>query len=158
MSKKIIFYYFMLFMVNACGPAENEQPQVVSIDSSKELAEASSKNKPSDLSAAFDVSKDYHSFSNPDEVIVKHIALDLSVDFDRKVMHGTAAIDYKKVDPAATILVLDTNDLDIKKVSSGDQELPFKLQSSDSFLGAALEITLPKNNARLVIDLSLIHI
>ena len=152
MFKKIIFYCFVLFVVNACGPAEKEQTQAVSIDSTKKVAEASSKNKPSDLSAAIDVAKDYHSFSNPDEVKVKHIALDLSVDFDRKVMHGTAAIDYEKVDPAATILVLDTNDLDIIKISSGDQELPFKLQSSDSFLGAALEITLPKNNARLVID------
>ena len=36
--------------------------------------------------------RDVHSFSNPDEVRVRHVALDLTVDFERKELSGTATL------------------------------------------------------------------
>ena len=46
--------------------------------------------------------------SNYRDVRVTHLALDLDVDFDAKVLRGTATLDFQRIDPAATELVLDT--------------------------------------------------
>ncbi|MBL4670713.1 MAG: hypothetical protein JKX81_00525, partial [Arenicella sp.] len=122
------------------------ESQVPLSESSMPLAKASEQ--------MIDAGRDYHSLSNPEQVRVKHIALDLTVDFDQKVIRGTAALDYHKVDSAAKILILDSRDLSINKVTSDGQALAFTLRSDDSFLGSALAITLPANNARIVIDYS----
>ena len=96
--------------------------------------------------------KDYHSFSNPEQVKVTHVSLDLAVDFEHKVLRGTVALDYQKLDSSTKVLILDSRDLIINKVSSDNQELAFTLKAADSFLGSALEISLPENGARIVID------
>jgi leukotriene-A4 hydrolase len=148
-----------LLLLSACSDNSSSKSDAISsssVDAKVEVVDGTLSEPLAAESAPFvediDVAKDYHSLSNPEQVLVKHIALDLSLDFDQKVMRGTAALDYQKVDPAAKVLILDTNDLSINKVTSGDQELSFTLQSDDSFLGSALEIVLPENDARIVID------
>src|SRR4051794_20911440 len=63
---------------------------------------------------------DANSLGNPDRVRVRHLALDLSVDFARKRLAGTASLDIERRPscPAATPLVLDTRDLAIDAVSA----------------------------------------
>jgi leukotriene-A4 hydrolase len=100
--------------------------------------------KPSETSAnEIQVGKDYHSFANPDEVKVTHLLLDLNVDFEQKILSGSVELDYKKIDPSAKKLILDTRDLTILNVTANGKDIPYVLSSQDSFLGAALTIELP---------------
>jgi leukotriene-A4 hydrolase len=92
---------------------------------------------------AIQVGKDYHSFANPESIKVTHLNLDLTVDFAKKVLVGTAQLDFQKVDSNATQLILDTRDLTINSVTAMGIELNFDVASGDSFLGAALTIDVP---------------
>lgn len=93
--------------------------------------------------------QDPHSYGNPQEIRVTHIALDLTVDFAKKELRGTALLAVKRERPEAGKLVLDTHGLVIEKVSAlrGKQlaEAPFKLGAEDKVLGAPLEIELPRD-------------
>jgi hypothetical protein len=62
-------------------------------------------------------SHDPSSYAEPEKVVITHIALDLNVDFAKKVLAGSTVLDLDWKDPAATTLVLDTRDLDIAGVS-----------------------------------------
>ena len=92
---------------------------------------------------AIQVDKDYHSFANPESIKVTHLSLDLTVDFTKKVLVGTAQLDFERVDVNAQQLILDTRDLTIDGVTAKGKEINFDLASADSFLGAALTIDIP---------------
>jgi leukotriene-A4 hydrolase len=162
MFRNLTLLCLSLLLLSACADGDTgksdgsaSKPSDAQIDvAPTPLPESLEKVTDVAIDVAIDVAKDYHSLSNPEQVIVTHIALDLTVDFEQKVMRGTAALDYQKVDSTATVLVLDSKELSINKVTSGGQALAFTLQSGDSFLGSALEITLPADNARIVIDYS----
>ncbi|VUD68893.1 Aminopeptidase N [Thalassocella blandensis] len=96
--------------------------------------------------------EDYHSFANPESVVLKHINLDLTVDFDKKVLSGTAELQFDKVDPAADTLVLDTRDLTINSVTAKGQDIAYQLGEPEGHKGAALSITLPEQGDSVVID------
>ena len=101
---------------------------------------------------AIQVGKDYHSFANPESIIVTHLNLDLTVDFSKKVLLGTAQLDFQRMDENATQLVLDTRDLTIDGVKAMGKALNFELAISDSFLGAALTIDIPADANSVVIS------
>jgi len=92
---------------------------------------------------AIQVGKDYHSFANPEFIKVTHLKLDLTVDFAKKVLVGTAELDFQKVAHNATQLILDTRDLTINSVTAMGKEVNFNVANGDSFLGAALTIDVP---------------
>jgi leukotriene-A4 hydrolase len=98
------------------------------------------------------VGNDYHSFANPKSIKVTHLTLDLTVDFSKKVLLGTAQLDLQWVDKNATQLILDTRDLTIKSVTAKGKALNFDLASADSFLGAALTIDIPADTDSVVIS------
>lgn len=97
---------------------------------------------------------DEHSYAEPDQVRTTDLALDLAIDFAGKTLSGTAtyALDWK--DPQATRLVLDTRDLDIRKVEgqAGDGQwsgLKFALAGKDPILGSKLTIEAPTRPAKV---------
>ena len=106
-----------------------------------------------------DPALDYHSFANVDQFRVTHVELDLRVDLEGKVITGIAALEFKRLDPRATQLVLDTKDLMINDVSQKATDVlgataknqtiwvsrPFHLEKPDPILGSALVIELPPN-------------
>jgi leukotriene-A4 hydrolase len=98
------------------------------------------------------VGKDYHSFANPESIKVTHLKLDLTVDFAKKVLVGTAQLDFQRVESNATQLILDTRDLTIDSVTAMGKAVTFDLASVDSFLGAALTIDIPANADSVVIS------
>jgi aminopeptidase N len=107
---------------------------------------------PLDATAAANVAA--NSYANVEQVRTRHIALDLTVDFRKSELSGTATLELERVDPAARQLVLDTQDLDIRKAeTSADGEVwlsaPFKLGASDEVLGAPLTIELPAAATRV---------
>ncbi|MCX6402256.1 MAG: M1 family metallopeptidase [Propionibacteriales bacterium] len=84
---------------------------------------------------------DPHSHSRPNEVVVRHIALDLDVDFVTRLLTGTATFDLEHRTPGATQLVLDTWQLSVDRVTGSDgADLPFALGDHDPVLGSALTI------------------
>ncbi len=87
---------------------------------------------------------DVHSFSRPDEIAVRHMELDLTVDFENRRLSGTATLELDRRG-SADRLHLDTRDLEIASVRSvGDgSELRFELGQEVPFLGRALSIELP---------------
>lgn len=68
------------------------------------------------LSAAATAATDINSYGNTDQVKITHLGLDLTVDFDKKQLAGSATLDFKRVEPSASTLVLDTRALDVSDV------------------------------------------
>ncbi|MBA3550423.1 MAG: M1 family metallopeptidase [Nannocystis sp.] len=114
------------------------------------------------LPAPHTAGQDPHSFARPDEARVRHVGLDLDVDFEAQVLIGAATL---KIDRAADAqeLVLDTRDLTIVEVATGTapataSDAPLRLASRPELswtpaswrfggvhpaLGTPLHITLP---------------
>lgn len=87
---------------------------------------------------------DYHSFSNPNEIRVTHLNLDLTANFDTKQLVGYAELQVERALPQFNELVLDTRALDISEVTAQGKPVPFTLGEKDEDLGTALSITLPE--------------
>lgn len=83
---------------------------------------------------------DPHSHARPNEVVVRHLTLDLSVDLDARRLVGSATLELEHLDPAATTLVLDTWRLSVERVTADGAEVPFTLGEEDPALGQALHI------------------
>ena len=94
-------------------------------------------------SSAIQSGQDYHSYANANEVQIKHISLDLEVNFDNKVISGTATLQVERLQTDVKTLILDTRDLSIEKIQAQGKDLPFSLYAADPYMGAKLEITLP---------------
>jgi aminopeptidase N len=101
---------------------------------------------------------DVSSYAEPEKVVVKNVALDLGVDFTKKVLAGSATLDLEWKDPAANTLVLDTRDLTISKVEGIDGskwvELKYELAARDPILGSKLTIAVPSRAATVRITYS----
>jgi leukotriene-A4 hydrolase len=90
--------------------------------------------------------RDVHSFARPDEAVVRHIALNLEVDFDRRVLRGTARVRFETTAEARQ-LVLDTHGLTIKQASH-----PYTLGDEKPFLGRPLTIELNEYGQEVSIE------
>ncbi len=132
--------------LTACSPAENVASEVtenkLSKDTKNQMAPA----------AAIDVSQDYHSYANPDEVLVTHLNLDLTANFTAKKLIGSVQVTVQRQKENADELILDTRDLTILNVASGGKDVHFELKAADENLGAALHITLPKGAEKVTIN------
>jgi aminopeptidase N len=97
---------------------------------------------------------DQHSRSNPAQVRVRHLSLDLDVSFERKALEGTATLDLDRLDPEAAELRLDTRALDVASVETAQgtetwTRARFALEAPDPILGAGLSIALPPRADRV---------
>ncbi len=84
---------------------------------------------------------DPHSFANSNDVVVKDLDLDISVDFKTKTISGKAS--YKIENKTETdVIILDTRDMDIEKVTEGMDETVsvFEMGPEIPFLGKSLKI------------------
>src|SRR5688572_26116456 len=107
------------------------------------LSTMNSRATPAGGLAAPDLQADVHSFANPAEARTTHIELDWEVDFQRREIRGSAALDLALA-PGAAQCVLDTRDLAIEAVADGaGRPLSFALDPRDRLLGSALRIELP---------------
>lgn len=93
---------------------------------------------------------DPHSYSLPAETRVKHLDLDLKVDFKRRELSGTATWELERT--SANRLVLDIRDMKIKSVKAGGRPLPYALGESDPVLGRALTVELPEDADRVTVE------
>ncbi len=108
-------------------------------------------------------SPDPHSFSRPDEVAVRHLELDLTVDFPNRRLSGSATLTIERGHlnapsgtgaPAAGTLRLDSRDLEIAAVylDSSTTPAPFTLAPAVPILGQELAIALAPETRTVRID------
>ena len=94
--------------------------------------------------------RDHHSYSNPDHVQVRHVKLNLDVNFDRRFIAGFATLMVERTSAdTKQPLILDSQDLRIDKITvSLDgktfNNTTFQLGKSDPLLGSALTIAVPE--------------
>ena len=90
---------------------------------------------------------DPHSYASISPVRVRHLALDLTVDFDQHTLAGTATWHLANPGTAAEV-ALDTHDLTIEAVEALQATghitpTSFTLDAPDVVLGQALRVALP---------------
>ncbi len=104
------------------------------------LAACQNNTKPAEKVAIQDV----HSYANPQEAVVKHLDLDIHVNFEEKILEGWANISISHAEDAKHI-ILDTKHLSILKVEISDGEgkksqAHFTLGKEDAILGTPLNV------------------
>jgi len=97
--------------------------------------------------------KDWHTYSNYQDVVTTHVHLELNIDFEAKQLKGSIEHQIKYLNTATNTLVLDTRDLDIHKAETFDGHkwsvAAFKLAERDSVKGSKLSIDLPKGTEKV---------
>ena len=108
----------------------------------------------SEASMSTSRSHDESSYAQPEKVVITDLALDLDLDFDARQISGTAtySLDWKRDD--ANELVLDTRELDIRKVEAigadgSAAELAYTLAPADKVFGSKLTITAMSQPAKV---------
>ena len=86
---------------------------------------------------------DIHSFAKPDEAVVTHLDWDAQLDFDQKVITAKASLKIQTSN-GATMLILDTKNLQIDRVTTGAEEknTNFELGEEAAHMGRPLMIPL----------------
>lgn len=135
-------------LLTACGQQSAPEQKTETAASDETSAAAHSH----DAQAASKSGLDSHSYANPEQVKITHINLDLTVDFDQKVMSGTAELEYEKVDSSASTLIVDTRDLTINSITANGNAVKYTLREAVAHMGAALEITLPSDGSSVTVD------
>lgn len=96
---------------------------------------------------------DPHSYAQTAEFTTRHVKLDLSVDFSKRVIAGTAELELLRGPQPSPTLVLDTRDLDIVSVEAGRGgryvQTRWRLAPRDPILGSALAIAMPTDADRV---------
>ena len=86
---------------------------------------------------------DPYSYARPAEARVTHVALDLTLDFDRKTVAGSATLDILAGPQMRGELMLDTDSLVIDRVTdAAGARLPWRLGAVQPDKGAPLSVTI----------------
>lgn len=89
---------------------------------------------------------DDHTYGNLHEVDLKHLDLDLTVDFEAKSLKGFVDLSFERLKDNVSELILDTRDIDVSKVelNKNDQWIAgdFELAEKDEVMGSKLTIKL----------------
>ncbi len=109
----------------------------------------------SDSSCAIILTPDPHTFSNYTAIEIKHLHIDLAVDFDRQVLSGKVELNLRRKDTHAP-LILDTRSLKIEDVYLGADraEGQWSFGEEDVILGKALTIKLRPEDDKVEIAYS----
>ena len=94
--------------------------------------------------------QDSHSFAEPAKAVVKHLDLDIKVDFSTKRISGKASWIIENRSKGNEI-IFDTRDLQILKITLGidEKETTFSLGNEVKYLGKALKVKIEENTTRV---------
>lgn len=94
--------------------------------------------------------KDPHSFAEPHEAVVKHLDLNIKVDFDTKIISGIASWTIENPSKGDEI-IFDARNLKISKITLGDdvKETTFNLGDETDFLGQALQVKIDEATTKV---------
>ena len=97
---------------------------------------------------SYDPARDYFTFANTGQFVTEHLALDLNVDFEAQELRGFAMLSMRRLDSAATELVLDTRDLTIASVAvlenGSSASAEYRFGETHETLGTPLHIAMPE--------------
>jgi len=117
------------------------------------LSLAACQNEQIPVQTTSETGPDEHSYAQPAQVAIDHLALDIALDFDTSTIAGTATYTLNWKDTNTHTLALDTRDLAITEITAetgtGWQSLPFTLETPDPILGARLLIEAPQHPAHI---------
>jgi len=93
---------------------------------------------------------DEHSYAKPELAVVKHLDLDIKVDFDTQTISGKASWSIDNISKGNEI-IFDENTLNITKVTLGDEEkeTKFELGKNVEFHGKPLHVTIEPNTTKV---------
>jgi leukotriene-A4 hydrolase len=95
----------------------------------------------------YDPARDYFTFANTDAFVTQHLALDLDVDFEVEELRGFAILTMRRLDPAASEIILDTRDLTIVgatvMMAGRAEPAEHRFGESHETLGTPLIVTVP---------------
>ena len=100
-----------------------------------------------------DYIKDTHSYANPEEAVITHLALDLEADFGIKELKGTATYDINAAEDASSI-IFDSKELNIESVTVDGKEVEFTLGEEKEIFGQPLTIPIKGTSKKVVIAYS----
>jgi len=97
---------------------------------------------------------DVHSYADFSKAYTTHLFLDLTADFDKKILSGIAA--HTIQNNKANEIIFDTKELTILKVVTNDkgEEVEFSLGEEDEFKGTPLKVAITPNTTRVEIHYS----
>jgi leukotriene-A4 hydrolase len=94
---------------------------------------------------------DVHSHAEPNRVRVRHVSLDLALDFPARQVRGTARLSFDRLDPAAS-LVLDGQGLAIESVAGQDGgPRSWRVGAEDPNIGAAITVSLAPGDRQVAL-------
>jgi len=107
-------------------------------------------NKQKNTEGVIDLINDEHSFSVAEKAVVKHLDLDIKVDFETQTISGKASWKIDNVSKGKEI-IFDENTLEIEKVTLGDNEEPakFKLGTEVEFHGKPLIVSIEPTTTKV---------
>lgn len=141
-------------LMAACGNDDQQQPGTAGTDAETPPQATADDSAGSDtrqaLSERVEAGIDPHSVANPQQVRIRHVALDLEADFEEEVLRGTAELDLERVNADAGVIALDTRNLSIQSVRDDDGDnLSYAFGTTDEDLGTPLYVRLGENTERL---------
>ncbi|HZM94124.1 MAG TPA: M1 family metallopeptidase [Vicinamibacterales bacterium] len=106
------------------------------------------------VSGSSQLPRDMSTYANIDIFITKHLVLDLTADFDSRTLHGTAELRLERRDPSATEVVLDSRDLDVRKIEASSDgaawaDATYRFDPATPAFGSALRVTVPPDADRV---------
>lgn len=128
MVRGVLLSFLVVGLLSACGSKkEGEETQKTDKEEQK-------------TSKALEYqTKDKHSYANVDEVRVNHVHLNLDVNFEEKVLSGSAVLSLNEHETEK--LILDANNLHVNKVIlDNGEETKWELGEKDKILGQPLMI------------------
>ncbi|AXG70639.1 aminopeptidase N [Kordia sp. SMS9] len=93
---------------------------------------------------------DTHSYAKPNEAVAKHLLLDIDVDFEKKIITGTATYTIESTN--ASEIVFDAKNLKIHKTFVDEKEVAFTLGANDLILGQSLTIPITSSSKSVSIS------
>lgn len=123
-TPKAIFYLVLLIMTSCAQPKEE---QIV----------------------VYSYVEEPHSYAKPNNAFIKHLKLDITVDFKTEIISGKATYDIENNNSSQ--IILDSKYLEIASVTADGKETEFSLGANDKQLGQPLTITINKNTKQIEI-------
>ncbi|MBT8326181.1 MAG: M1 family metallopeptidase [Bacteroidia bacterium] len=103
-------------------------------------------------SVPVELSKDAHSYANINEVRIEHMSLDLSADFEKKILEGKVRLDINNW-TGSNKLVLDSRKLSINEIIlNNGKQASFELGEDKEPFGQPLTIAIEQNTKSVTID------
>ncbi|GAL75020.1 aminopeptidase [Nonlabens ulvanivorans] len=93
-----------------------------------------------------------HSYAQPNDAVITHLDLDITVDFETQVISGTATYDIEN--SGSNQIILDSKYLEIESVTQNGEQTEFELGEFDESLGQPLTIAIKEDTKQIAVTYS----